>query len=346
MKVLSYGETYQVCCPFCGDTRYRLDINYQWGVPDPKTDSNNLFLAKCYNEDCLADQGNRERLKNILKPYVRRATNKQITIAPGYDRPQRGIHPPGPMARLDQLEPDHHVRRFLSQRGHDATLLGQQFGLGYCLESRMKFADKRLIFPVYLDGALKGWQSRYVDENANGDVKDLIQCDDCKFIWRIDPPSGGTKVNVCPNCGSVGNSIRKVPKYFCCPGMSKSRCMMNYDIARKWPFGVIVEGPMDVCRVGTPSGSDRAGPSVCIFGHTMSDAQKQMAREAWGNGGLFLLLDPDANTDQLRLLHEMDGHFKYVVPVNLPYNRDPGDCEHSLIWELIKTAAKLKGVSF
>src|SRR5579872_4473281 len=51
------GEYYRVNCPYCTDTRRRLWINHRWGQRDDHGKLN-LFLAHCYNENCMAEPGN------------------------------------------------------------------------------------------------------------------------------------------------------------------------------------------------------------------------------------------------------------------------------------------------
>src|SRR4051794_18793914 len=64
LQVDHFGEQYRVCCPFCPDTRKRLYINHRWGLFDERTRSKNLWLAKCYNEDCLKCSLRRRSLYN------------------------------------------------------------------------------------------------------------------------------------------------------------------------------------------------------------------------------------------------------------------------------------------
>ena len=54
LELVEPGEYYQVCCPHCNDTRFRLYINHMWGRND-KLGNRNLWLAVCYNENCLAN---------------------------------------------------------------------------------------------------------------------------------------------------------------------------------------------------------------------------------------------------------------------------------------------------
>ena len=46
LQVDHAGEHLRINCPFCGDTRHSLAINYRYGVNDE-----NWFLAYCHNEN-------------------------------------------------------------------------------------------------------------------------------------------------------------------------------------------------------------------------------------------------------------------------------------------------------
>jgi hypothetical protein len=61
-KDLVSGEEYRVCCPVCGDRRYRLFINYRWNT---QCDVPTKYLVHCFNEDC-----NVTSLEEELKPYI------------------------------------------------------------------------------------------------------------------------------------------------------------------------------------------------------------------------------------------------------------------------------------
>lgn len=58
LRIDSYGESYAVSCAFCTDTRLRLYIRHRWNLYVPALRSWNIWLAKCFNEDCLANYNN------------------------------------------------------------------------------------------------------------------------------------------------------------------------------------------------------------------------------------------------------------------------------------------------
>src|SRR5690348_11828499 len=60
------GEYYTTNCVFCNDTRQRLWINHRWGLYVKELKSDNLWLAICYNENCLSVPGRALQLKDLI----------------------------------------------------------------------------------------------------------------------------------------------------------------------------------------------------------------------------------------------------------------------------------------
>jgi hypothetical protein len=215
LEVSMPGEYYRVCCPFCNDTRHRLWINHRWGLYVPEFKSDNLFLAHCFNEDCLAQPGRAQQLRNVVfDNFVRgRAPDPVRRGRRPAVAPRREVKAPGPLVcSLDNLSPDHPAVLYLRGRGYDTDWLGRTLRVGVCLGAYPEFrmAKDRIIIPTYHGGAYAGWQARYVGE----------------------PPD------------------KRVPKYFTMAGMKVSQLLYNYDVARQSPFGVVCEGPMDVWAFG------------------------------------------------------------------------------------------------
>jgi hypothetical protein len=215
LEVSLPGEYYRIACPFCTDTRHRLWINHCWAryIPEFKTD--NLWLAHCFNEDCLARPGRALQLRNLLfDDFVRGRAPDPLRRG---RRPAvvswRGVKAPGPLVyALHHLDPDHHANEYLRGRGFDTDWLGRNLRVGFCPHAYPEFptAKDRIVLSVYQGGAYAGWQARYVGE----------------------PPD------------------RRVPKYYTLPGMKVSQLLYNLDTARQFPLGVVCEGPTDVWAFG------------------------------------------------------------------------------------------------
>jgi hypothetical protein len=215
LRVVRGGEMYAVNCPYCGDTRHRLWINHRWGLYVPELRSDHLFLAHCFNEDCLARPGRALELHAAIfssfarghdPDPVRPGRRLAGPLRPGqYRPPGRHVDP------LHLLEAGHPANVYLRCRGYDPAWLGRAFSVGYCHVAYPEFAmaSGRLIIPLTFRGVPSGWQSRYLGT----------------------PPHG-------------------VPRYFSMQGMKKREILYNYDEARKHSFVVLVEGPTKVWSTG------------------------------------------------------------------------------------------------
>jgi hypothetical protein len=205
------GEYYRVSCPFCSDTRKRLWINHRWGFLDPRTQSRNLWLAICYDEDCLRLPERQRWLYSEVFSDVGDGTDVVLAGT----RPaavSRDFVWPGRMSHLHHLYEDHPALTYLRERGFDPVQLSHRLGLAYCFSGYPEFrlAGGRLIIPIYSDGKPVGWQARYIG----------------------DPPD------------------KSVPKYFTMTGFKKTQYLYNLDTARRYPYVIVCEGCTDVWRVG------------------------------------------------------------------------------------------------
>lgn len=216
-EVLSSGEYYKVCCPFCREGRFRLWVNHRFGVPDDWTKSNNQYLAVCYNEDCTASPANRQwlylhtiglmHLRQGEKPQILKGSDDGAVVMPS--------SPPGKMVSLLELPITHPANLYLEERGYDARAIAEEFSLAHCYETtdvRYSLALDRIVAPIYQQGMMAGWQCRYI-----GDLD-----------WK-----------------HTG-----IPKYFTKPGMPKRLLLYNYDNAKKHDVVVVCEGISDVWSVG------------------------------------------------------------------------------------------------
>ena len=215
LHVHASGEYYRVNCPFCNDTRHRLWINHMFGAPDP--DGRRMsFLAYCYNEQCMNSFANRRRLLDLIWGFRNANAREYMTVEPGRVEPvEMGpAEPPGDLIRLQQLPADHKAVQYMcGQRRYTWQML-DRFQAAYCVRANPRYAAAydRIVFPVYFDGVMVGWQCRFIGD-----------CD-----W-----------------GALN-----IPKYYTRPGMKKSQILYNFDIARHQPLVVVTEGFTDVHRIG------------------------------------------------------------------------------------------------
>jgi len=339
------GEEYRICCPGCDDTKHRLYINHIWGV-----DKKNWQLLHCFNEQCETRYG-----YDLIRDLRERLRTHSIGMAQQIDytsaRAVEEIDPewPGPMISLGELAPTHHANRYLLGRGYDYQKLSSLFGFHYCISSPMPMAKDRIIIPIYLEGKLRGWQARFVDEDASGSTEGLWLCPTCRII----PDHSGNKLKICPNCGN--DHVNEVLKYYSMPGMRTGENLFNFDVARQWPFAVLVEGLLDVIHVGIPLAPEEPGLVIGTFTHHISDAQFRLILEVWGcrpNGTVVLFYDNNAKVkDRLRYMTTLQETYerlrraiKNVLLVTPPDGRDPGGMPHDLIWKYIVHTSMVNGV--
>ncbi|MBL8795238.1 MAG: hypothetical protein JNM56_15135 [Planctomycetia bacterium] len=213
LDITTRGETYCVSCPFCGDTRQRLWINHRWGYWDLRTQTRNLWLAHCFNEECLRSYDRQQALYREVFADV--GDGIRDVILPGAPPPAEPVEViwPTQLIPLDQLPEDHDACRYLRSRGFDPVLLSKHLGLNYCPWTDpfvMSMAKDRIIIPITMNGEPRGWTGRFIGEPPN------------KFV----------------------------PKYYHMRDLPRGELLYNFDQARRSPYVVVCEGPSDVWRVG------------------------------------------------------------------------------------------------
>lgn len=301
------GEYYRVNCPYCNDTKHRLYVSHRWGTRD--IDGHPLmFLAICYNEDCLADPINRKAFRDRLRYDT---TLKNAPLSKGIIIPEekRVFEWPGPVTRLDKLPEDHAAVAYVTGRGFDAGRLGRYYGVSYCHNSLYFHASGRLIIPVYSGTVMKGWQARYVGELPwkNKDAED-----------------------------------RYPPKYYTAPRMKRSKLIGNFDNAKKYKTMVLVEGWFDVFATGPWSGCI-FGNFTSTYQRKMLVDQARGTGQS-----VIFMLDPEEFESESSinamedLERELPGQF---APVKLPVGTDPGALGRDFILDYIKTEARKKRVN-
>lgn len=300
------GEYYLVCCPYCGDTRHRLNVSHMWGRKDedgvPMT-----FLAVCFNEDCLSDSGNRRDFFQRLQ-FGPALTDARISKGFSVPEDERVFDWPGPVTRIDLLPPDHDAVAYVAGRGFDVGVLGRYYGVAYCPHSVYFHAAKRLVVPIYRDGVMKGWQARYVGE----------------LPWK-----------------NKDKADRLPPKYFTCPHMKRSRLVANFDNARRYKTVVLVEGWFDVFATGP-----WAGCILGNFMSQRQQELVVESATAAGQSVVLMLdpkeFDSESTKHTVAVLgRALPGRF---ATVRLPEGTDPGGLGRDFIRDYVTAAAAAQGV--
>lgn len=305
LSISHTGEYYQVCCPFCRDTRFRLYINHMYGQRDSRGRKMN-FLAICYNDEaCMSKPACRASLDEHITESD--GMLERVRIRKGEDVPEadRECHLPGPCTRVDALPASHHARTYLEGRGYDVGVLGRRYQVAWCSGSHFFLASNRIIIPVYSRGRLKGWQARYI-----GDLN-----------W-------------------ADKEAHHPPKYFNLPGMRRNQLLYNSDRASQYETVVVVEGPTDVWSLG-PMGvctfgcslSDRQRRILAVASRGKS-VVLLYDREAFEEAG--------AKKAERTLAKMMPGRF---ASVRLPHGRDPGSLERDFLRDYVAAKAAKQGVT-
>jgi hypothetical protein len=302
-EIVSAGEYYRVCCPYCHDKRFRLYVNYKWNtVVEGRVYGRGLI--HCFNESCSM-----RHFEDELHAYI----GKRPSVGQHDDDARAAVVSfspvdwPGECVPLNALPTNHAARGYVESRGFDPNELAALWDVRYCTRTTedqdglipgtrtiARMVRGRLIVPVYRSGDLVGWQAR-----------------------ALGPAE---------------------PKYYTMPGLKKSHLLFNGDRARKYRFGVVVEGVFDAFRVG-----DRA---VALLGKTLSEHQKKLALSYWSMGALCILLDADAVED-MENISKMLGKDSFrwgSFCVTLPGDNDPADMKREELWELIVSYARNRNI--
>lgn len=304
-QIYSFGEGYNINCPFCNDTRRRLSINHQYGIFDPVTESKNTNLAICFNEDCLKQPGRYKDLEQKIFGFLNRnqraaCATQRIKVAPvDTAAPLEEMSPPGETVPLTDLPDDHPAIRYLVHRGYDPAGLWNSFSVEYCTHADPghSMAQDRIIAPVSMNGQVVGWIGRLPGDSA--------------FATQ--------------------------PKYLFPSGFQKSRTLYNHDVALNQPMVVVCEGTTDVWRVGPAA--------VGLFGKTASPTQLDLLLRGWADKPIIVLLDGDAYLSARDLAVRLESrHQGPVVQVVLADDQDPGSLTQEDLWNAITAAATDAGV--
>ena len=210
-----HHEQYNVCCPLCGDTRYRLFISYRW-LTDWQGWGRLTHLAYCYNEDCPVRR--REFYAPVLKALA--DTSGMVEVWSAITKPVQArelvpVHMPDKSVALHELAADHPVREFLAAKyvGINADYLGRYYGAVFCAQGDpyYKLVRNRIVFPIYQGGQLVGWQGRTIDLQET--KRWILSPGFKKVAYNLDRVPSGQVPIVCEGitsaiaCGPAGVAL-------------------------------------------------------------------------------------------------------------------------------------------
>jgi hypothetical protein len=208
----SAGEYYRVSCPYCNDTKYRLWVNHMFSRIGP--DNRQMtYLAHCYNEDCLAKFENRTAFVEAVLGFRNVSERRQLHVNQATMEPAelRAAKLPDYTIPLLDLPHDHQAVQYLCGTRRYTAAMIHKYGVCFAngIDARYPPAFGRIIFPIYFNQQLVGWQGRYPSDEVN---------------WS-------------------GSGIAK---YYTLPGFRKTQALYNFDVAKHKEFVVVCEGVTDV----------------------------------------------------------------------------------------------------
>lgn len=310
--VTSWGESYTVNCPVCGDTRGRLHVNWLCGntVIKPGTKKTMLRfgdrLYKCWNEECQKNAP--EKLRRFMELVLKGSSEispeqvEEVMKSAGerLGRPGRErllseiehINLPVPNIPLTSPKCPQEAIMYLQDRKFDPAELSNVYDVVYCPEgaewdSGVKddkpyvFYVPRLVIPVIQFSHRVYWQGRRLDGEK-------------KMKYRNPRVSG------------------------------KSTFLYNFDQALRSEDPVLVEGPTDVWRIGSNA--------MARLGKSLSREQAGFLRTGWHwCGSLVIVVDGDdpkalqCAQNDCEMLTEMEAFPRGVAVLTLDEGKDPAD---------------------
>lgn len=161
-KMRAQGEQYAVCCPDCGDTKFRLYFHHRFGtkVNDPRFPGALVDLCFCQHEQ-KKKPGWFARLGDALTDPAAVLSLPVVEASVGVIEAPPSM---GAVTPLRELPRTHPAIQYLVKRGYETTYLSDTYGV--CLiESHPddkidRMARGRIGFPFLVNGELKCWQAR------------------------------------------------------------------------------------------------------------------------------------------------------------------------------------------
>lgn len=235
-----------------------------------------------------------------------------------------GVPSPGEIVKIGKLEESHPAMKYLNDRGISVGV-ADDYEIKYCkygyfdFSSRMGTTAGRLIFPVIMNEKLIGWQARQIEARENGK----------RMIWKGDHMGWWEpKMIEMPN-GDIRSEDSQVPRYYTCPGMHRSKALMNFDVAKKNSnFVIVVEGPVDAIKAGKHA--------VATFGKKLTRDQVRILSANWSR--VLMILDEEVNPEETWFKNlEQSFQGVYFLWMKLNGFEDPGSASNEDIWNQINT---------
>lgn len=306
----SFGETFRVNCPVCGDKKGHLYISalsFTTPVVDGQVFPPAPLIAHCFRRDCF--KNNPEDTKVLTEALQ---TGEQLTLDCIEQEESLFEEDPQKLLRgtddktLLQWQPDYHVLEkdapaevldYVARRGiREEDIKELKIGWGKCWNYKKNSfigTDNWLQFPIIDQTGLRGFQSRQ--------LKDA----DMKYFFDARTP--------------------------------KKLCLYNRERASKFQVAAIAEGIFDALHIGR-CGMAFFGskPSKGQINLLMQDGYKMVLyvpdqKKHYTNGKLDL--DPPAIADEYIMQWNKEKLFEWgAYRIDVP-KADAGECTMQEVWE-------------
>ncbi len=167
-KQINGGEQYNVCCPFCDDTKFKLGIGHRW-LTKPTPDTPMLT----HNARCHRGRGCPVTEFAFYKEFLEALEDSDLRAAivrlPTPVKPAEAVKVrlPEGLVPLDKLPSGHPALQFLARQYKDLDpgYLAHHYGAAFVStrDPYYKMAFERIIFPIYDGGKLVAWQGRSIE---------------------------------------------------------------------------------------------------------------------------------------------------------------------------------------
>jgi len=320
--VEDWGEVYKVCCPACGDTRFRLFFSHMCGSSLTMSNNKRVYFSNwifdCKNEKCRVDLKQYiDRLSEMDSPDLSKVTPDEAKVANKKSMCRylqvKATIPYGMVALSpDNLSND--AFRYLLSRELDPMDLMVKYNCrlipkgavwkphpesGWTSSSGkdyIEFREPRLFIPIIQSRRIVSWQARLLREDTKKDIKYL------------------TMPETAP-------------------------CIYNFDSAIVHDNILVVEGVVDVWKTGSNS--------IALLGSTIADEQLFCLKAGWGMTGKGILVVEEGaeNKNKKSLANLQDqGIFPEGILLLSFGDKDPGDLDHDYIQEVSNKAFEIMPV--
>ena len=236
------GEHYSVCCPVCGDDRFRLSVSYRW-LSTGGTVHRNKTLAHCYNEDCGVTE------PEFVDPLIEKLEALELGLDPGDDipvptlddvLPKNALRLPTGLIPVQDLPPDHEAWSFLETKYPRLPReLFVEAGAAFAgsRDPVCPSAYRRVIFPISYEQEVVAWQGRSIDPAAS--MRWFLPPGFQKTLYNYDRVS---PIDVPILCEGITSSLATSPNALALFGSSITNKLLN-QLKSKWSSVLIATDP-------------------------------------------------------------------------------------------------------